>query len=275
MNVDEYAARAAGKVPKYLFKYKSLAGDAKGHTRDLIVNQRLYFPGPGELNDPFECKPHLMTAATVEQQRRYATELVNRIEAGKPRSDRRRLAKAMRSDPDFLTTMRAATQATLHAAGIFSLSARHLDPLMWPHYADNHRGVCVRFDTQALMDADDLVPFPVLYEDERPTCDTILEPTESWLNRAVLTKGKPWEYEEEWRIIRNRGAGKVVGLTAATINGVLLGAKISAPDRAEVLRWVAGIGRPFGVAQAKFHATCYAIEIENLDDLGWPCRRSA
>lgn len=264
MDLEEYAAGAAGKIPKYLYKYKSLRGPAKKHTRDLIVNQRLYFPGPDELNDPFECKPNLVTAATVEERKAYATRLANLHGTTIPRAERRRRAKIMDADPNFMDVMRGAVQATLGAAGIYSLSARHLDPLMWPHYADNHRGVCVRFDMQALIDADDLVPFRVLYENERPTCDTVREPTEIWLNKAVLTKGQPWAYEEEWRIVRNRGARKVVELTVPTISGVLLGANISPSDRAEVLKWVGDLGRPFGLAQVKFHAASYAMDIENI-----------
>ena len=134
---------------------------------------------------------------------------------------------------------------------------------MWPHYADNHRGVCIRFDMETLLDTGH-VPFRVNYANERPTCDTILEPTVEWVNKAVLTKGKPWEYEEEWRLVENRGAGTTIRMSAPAINGVLLGANISPADRAEVLQWVKEADRPIGVAQAKFHSSSYELELENV-----------
>ena len=263
MDEEEYAAEVARTVPRYLYKYRSLAGDSKEFTRDLIINQNLYFPAPADLNDPFECKPNLETLATIDQQKRYAAGLVNRTQAGKPRAERKRLIKGIRADrAQFRQTILVSMRATLEAVGVYSLSARHLSLLMWPHYADNHRGVCVRFDMQALLNAEQ-VPFPVQYEDQRPTCDTILEPTAEWLNKAVLTKGQPWEYEQEWRLVRNRGAKTTLRLTAPTVNGVLLGANISDSDRAEVRQWVRDAGRPVGVAQAKFHPTAYELEIAN------------
>jgi hypothetical protein len=165
--------------------------------------------------------------------------------------------------PRFRETISNSTNATLQAAGIYSLSARHLDLLMWPHYADNHRGVCVRFDMQALLDAEH-VPFPVSYADQRPECDTVLEPTTEWLNKALLTKGRPWRYEEEWRLVRNRGARKIVRLRAPTVNGVLLGANISSFDRAEILKWIEECDRPVGVAQTRFHSSAYALELDQI-----------
>jgi len=264
MTPEEYAAGTAGKIPRHLYKYKSLAGPAGAHTRDLVVNQNLYFPAPADLNDPFECKPHLATVATPEQQRRYMIQLVKRISPEKSRVERKQIVNALAADRLlFRQTMFRATQATLDAAGIYSLSARPRDLLMWPHYADNHRGVCVRFDMQALLDAKH-VPFPVIYADQRPACDTILEETVDWLNKAVLTKGRPWEYEQEWRLVVNRGARSVLPLFAPTIDGVLLGANISAANRADVLQWAADARRTVVVAQARFHPTSYELVVDDL-----------
>jgi len=204
MSLEDYASKAAIEAPTHLYKYRSLAagdrtptGDqTRQRVRDLIVNQRLYFAAPADLNDPFECKPHLETNATAAQQRQHAADLVQRHERHQPRAERRRQTKVMQGDPNDSEVMMASMRATLGAMGIFSLSAKHDDLLMWPHYADNHRGICVRFNLGALLDAD-CGAFPVLYRDERPVCDVILERTEDWLNKAVLTKGKPWEYEDE------------------------------------------------------------------------------
>ena len=173
------------------------------------------------------------------------------------------MIKGIRSDrARFGDTILMSTRATLNAVGIYSFSQRHTDLLMWPHYADNHRGICVRFDLQALVNAGQ-VPFPVEYEDRRPTCDTILEPTADWLTKAVLTKGRPWEYEKEWRLVQPRGARTRLRLTAPAVDGVLLGAGISDVDRAEVLRWIEDAGRMIVVGHAKFHPTAYELSIED------------
>lgn len=264
MDVDQHAKRMSEEVPRYFYKYKSLAGDARLHTRDLIVNQRLYFPGPAQLNDPFETKPYFETTATLQQQRKHIAGMVNRHEREVPRAERRRRIALIGADrANFRERMIWSTQETLKAVGIFSFSARHLDLLMWPHYADNHRGVCVRFEAEALFQAEQ-VPFPVIYADQRPVCDPILEPTVDWLNKSVLTKGTPWSYEKEWRLVKTRGAGQTTQLTTPTINGVLLGANISPADREEVLQWAATAGRTIKVAQTSFHPSAYSLNIEQV-----------
>jgi hypothetical protein len=224
----------------------------------------MYRPGPAELNDPFEGKPHLLTTATIAEQRRYIAGLVNRTQPNVARAERRRTVKQWRDDRrNVLEALTLSMSQTLHAAGVFSLSADERSLLMWPHYADNHRGICIRFSMQALLDAGH-VPFRVLYADERPTCDIVREPTVTWLNKAVLTKGKPWEYEQEWRIVVNRGAGTLLTPNVPVIDGVLLGANISPENRADVLAWVRESGRDMPVAQARFHPTAYGLEIDDL-----------
>src|SRR3989344_671032 len=253
------------RVPLHLYKYKSFAGEAREHTRDLIVNQRLWFPAPRDLNDPFECRPHHVTTATPRERRRYIVGLVKRGHPTMPRHERKRRVRLLDADnPLFHQSMLSATEITLQAAGIFSLSARPLDLLMWTHYADNHRGVCVRFDLPALVESDH-IPFRVTYADERPSCDTILEPTVDWLLKAVLTKGAAWRYEQEWRLVRNRGARQAVQLSKPVISGVLLGANVSPGDREAVLQWAAESGRPVGVGQVKFHPSRYELVIEELE----------
>jgi hypothetical protein len=73
--------------------------------------------------------------------------------------------------------------------------------LMWSHYADNHRGICLEFSTEN----NDLFSnaCKVSYRKEYPqwslhTMDEYLE--------VFLTKSDDWKYEEEYRIIARAGA---------------------------------------------------------------------
>lgn len=260
MDDEIYARGVAGKVPKYLYKYRSLSGPSREFTRDLFLNQNLYLPAPTDLNDPFECRPNLSTPANMTQRNRYIAGFVARTHPNESRAERRRIAREMRSNILFTETLHSSTLITLQNAGIFSFSARHLDLLMWPHYADNHRGICIRFEMQALLNSGQ-VPFPVVYSETRPTCDIILESNVEWLNKAALTKGRPWEYEEEWRIVVNRGARKKLHIDAPIINGIILGANISNDDRAEVLDWIKSVDRPTGIAKALFHPSSYELDL--------------
>lgn len=251
----------AGPFYKSLYKYKSLAGGLRHHVRDLIVNQALYFPSPAQLNDPFECKPHIKTVSTPEQQRRKLAGIVKR-NTNMSRAERRAQLSG-KASRQAAASLARASGGSLDSVGIYSLTSLPRDLLMWPHYADTHRGVCVRFDTDAFERAG-LCPFPVEYAEQRPAVDPILATADDWVSKAVLTKGTPWAYEREWRLVEIRGAEKVVHLAVPTINGVLLGANISPDDQAEVLQWVKDAKREIRVAKASFHPMDYKLTVEQI-----------
>ena len=75
-------------MPHQFFKYRSLAGDCRGFTRDLIVRQQLYFASPAELNDPFEFSPVLDFTATPAERRRYLFRMINHLLPGASQNER-------------------------------------------------------------------------------------------------------------------------------------------------------------------------------------------
>jgi hypothetical protein len=86
----------------------------------------------------------------------------------------------------------------LEQTGIFSLTAKRDDLLMWAHYADKHQGICVGFDTTYW-------PFnlalPVQYSETYPVIDRAVESDRQSLEKSLLTKGSCWRYEAEWRLL--------------------------------------------------------------------------
>jgi hypothetical protein len=78
--------------------------------------------------------------------------------------------------------------------------------LMWSHYADCHKGLCIEYDFKSLDYRNPLKLFlyPVIYADK------VFDATESFLTTsghmdifkyAALTKFQDWSYESEWRLI--------------------------------------------------------------------------
>lgn len=94
--------------------------------------------------------------------------------------------------------------------GLLSFSANWTNPVLWGHYGDRHRGICLGFNVK-----DDLAE-KVLYEDKR-----IIKALEEIKNperldaklRATLfrTKFSSWKYEQERRIILQLSEAKSVG----------------------------------------------------------------
>ena len=65
------------------------------------------------------------------------------------------------------------------------------NPLLWSHYADRHRGICLGFDV------DDRGLKPVNYAKERS--DLKIPLTKENADELLYTKYRDWKYEEEWR----------------------------------------------------------------------------
>jgi hypothetical protein len=93
----------------------------------------------------------------------------------------------------------------LGSSGVFSLSARWDSVLMWSHYADYHRGLCIEFDTTELPHPG---LQPVNYRADRSIRASDLlawkdqscaDAKERILHTYFYSKATPWCYEKEWR----------------------------------------------------------------------------
>lgn len=96
--------------------------------------------------------------------------------------------------------------------------------LMWSHYADNNRGICVEYSLDELKQENEVLEhiYPALYTDTRYLTTNLQEVIDQrrelkicFENNYVidditylvdiipqfLVKGKCWEYENEWRLI--------------------------------------------------------------------------
>lgn len=77
--------------------------------------------------------------------------------------------------------------------GILCFSTNWWNPLMWSHYADRHKGICLGFDID-----DEHQKTKVIYLNNRPS---IPEKRDQDFGRQfLLTKHEDWKYEEEVRL---------------------------------------------------------------------------
>ena len=111
------------------------------------------------------------------------------------------------------------------------MSAKRDNLLMWSHYADYHRGLCIEFKTTGgklfgcdLQHIDYVVNYPKL--------SVYDEPDFEFVEKCVRTKSADWKYEEEWRIIYDKRTGSQFFLSEnEELSGVILGARISKRNR--------------------------------------------
>ncbi|HKN12016.1 MAG TPA: DUF2971 domain-containing protein [Candidatus Binatus sp.] len=147
-------------------------------------------------------------------------------------------------------------------SGVLSLSAVPNDILMWSHYADSHRGVCLKFDRSKLKfvqvfeerygepyqrkddsgrHEESFEAAPVEYAESVPTIRLFPDPRPAW-GASVFTKSRHWSYEREWRVLVPPSAD-VTGhgwrkLPERSLAGVIFGSEIRPEDEEQVLQWI-------------------------------------
>ncbi len=92
--------------------------------------------------------------------------------------------------------------------GIYCLSELKDSILMWSHYADDHKGICIEFERSpgSILGSD--IIRKVEYKPSAPIFTYAqfkeMDPKVS-ARSVILTKFEHWKYEEEWRIIVEEG----------------------------------------------------------------------
>ena len=206
-------------IPPRLYKYRTFDSNSLRALHEELV----YYASPGSFNDPLDCRPIVAIDigdseveelwsclfTTLYGERRAAAQLMemgtsfdaddNPIPDSVPFAN---VAKAMARGIDGLLARR------LEPWGVLSLSSRWDSPLMWSHYADQHRGFCVEFDM-----ATSYCPSvrAVTYSKTRSLKASdlyswIVKGSESARESAFASyffaKAPGWKYEKEWRVLR-------------------------------------------------------------------------
>lgn len=132
--------------------------------------------------------------------------------------------------------------------------------LMWSHYADQHAGICLRFEGGNLFaPAGSLIE--VKYEQDYPrlTFDPVWHV--DGLAKVILTKNSCWSYEQEARLIRVDGPQLIN--YPAPLKEVIFGVRTSAVDQSRV-RDALGDNSLVKCFQAMLHPTEYKILLQPL-----------
>lgn len=91
-------------------------------------------------------------------------------------------------------------EETNHDIKICSFSEINDSLLLWSHYADEHKGICVEYDLMRESPEVNAFLQPLIYSDKIHKIETFEELTSLQKIGYTLIKAKDWEYEKEWRI---------------------------------------------------------------------------
>lgn len=225
------------------YKYRSF----DLNTLHSICEDTIYFSPPSAFNDPFDSRPTLLVDSSLDDlrsllaimiQRRVGLEVkasLKSIRMGQERTEfyvtksANLEAKSAldyvayhATNPEYVEGPIEAERQLLegeigqellqhYERGVCCFSDTYGSALLWSHYGDQHRGICIGYTT-------DRIPAPqperVIYGGNRCIKTSLLlsaflreEPAaKRRLERDVLLrKAKDWSYESEWRLIGRSG----------------------------------------------------------------------
>lgn len=218
------------------------------------VEHKLFFASRRSFNDPFDCVvPNFL--------QRFVEEKVKRKCPYAAQTGKDEKISALMS-VESLEDMRRNLQQHVDRVGIVCFSTVRDDILMWAHYADKHRGLCLEFDGSAncqfFGDAR-----PVEYEDYTPI--PLGKDIKSQLERIILTKSKHWSYEREYRIVQAGKACSSLDYPVELLTGVIFGCNMPDTVRKSVKKWTEEGHCCVAFFEARPKAAEFGLEIVRID----------
>jgi hypothetical protein len=176
--------------PQSLFKFSKISE----YTYSSLINKAVFLSKAIDLNDPFELD--IDFDITLSKQEKTALGLKEPL-------DNKELDEILNNAKNKLNEM-------LDRNRILSLSSNPYELLMWSHYADEHKGICIEYDRKSCCLLKDkhhcqkviyphneqktkikLIPLVFAYEEVKELFDTII----------FARKASNWKYENEWRLV--------------------------------------------------------------------------
>jgi hypothetical protein len=189
------------------------------HLRDLLSNQRIHLSNPVGFNDPWDCHVCFDMRRSVDPlYRRYlADSFSKQRDLRIPAHEVERIDRDLRESEPFFIEMiqqrlsRLVRREVISGWRLYCLTPYPDNSLMWSHYADRHKGICLEFDAKQMQS---LHVHTVSYDESPPGMDplALLSGNVSPENvaRIFLTKSRDWSYESEYRLIARAGEAGVV-----------------------------------------------------------------
>lgn len=269
--MNDQGFSAANARPERFYKFLGLG--TKTHVcrfRDTLLRCHLWMSSRPHFNDPFDCRPFIDMAASDEEKTQWLREYLRGKFPGATDHwlDDEATRRVHHPDTDTVETLQEARrriQEGTDKIGVLSLTATCEPILLWSHYTDGHRGVCLEFRS---VEEKDLFAAArkVEYLDKYPVIKAYSDKDPERFAIAVLTKSKAWSYEQEWRVINVHKADCHIEFFPENLVGVILGSQMSKRCAGVVRRWASQSPARPRLLQARLQEKVYGLHLDPIDD---------
>ena len=196
------------KIPRFIYKYFPLNNDCY----NSILKNYLWFSDPLTFNDPYDCNLSFNMDFTAEDFRNYLIFKREYYESigisDYSKVDIQKKVTEFETTPQKIKTFIDSENKKWirDNYGVTCFSANYDNILMWSHYSDKHKGICIGFDL--IQDFEFFkYAYNVKYPEVYPTVNLIkdrMDRKTSLIQFQLATKSLDWQYENEVRLIRSK-----------------------------------------------------------------------
>lgn len=195
---------------------------------ESLITGEVYFSSPEQLNDPFDCQIDIKKSLNTA---------INKVQGNQK--------KALLSIQQKLDNIFSEVEKDIKTFGVWSCSLELENSLMWSHYGDEHRGICLAYKLpDQFVDhtlGEVIGIHPVEYKKdpitnwfidnskingEPPPLDDFIT---SLIVKLLISKDGCWKLEKEGRVISKTQGLKEIGKPA--LQQVCFGLRTSESDR--------------------------------------------
>jgi len=262
-------------LPPRLYHYQPFKPE---RLSPIIEGNTIYFSNPKDFNDPWDCRPCFDASILedpVARERHIAFYMnADRKHFPKPEAEHARREHALRNTPGFLEAlidkMTGIDGSIFKRYRVYCLSAKPDCTLMWSHYAANHTGVCLEYDSTAQTTI--ATALQIDYRDQYPAMDLTDQGPAVLL--PLITKSSVWAYEAEYRLIAQERAeaasrgvtlltdNNLLTLPDGTLRAVIAGCSMPPESRERLRAMIDGAGNKIMLREAKRIPNRYDLMIE-------------
>jgi Protein of unknown function (DUF2971) len=248
----------------------------------IFTDGTLYFSKPSNFNDPWDCRPFFDKAGLDdcnEYERtvrwfvncdRKSNTLLSSEELSRREQEIRKNRKLLEY---FIDQMSADMERAIQEQyRVYCLSTHPDSTLMWSHYADSCKGICLEFSVRnnlfcRALQIEYLSSYPLFALADENEYENI---------RPLLTKSDVWWYENEFRLIASEHPIVFEGVPTTrngflsfpkeSLEAVIIGPLMRQPDQKLIRSIVSGSGWNVALKVASLVPDRYKLEIKAFEE---------
>lgn len=198
--------------PETVFRYRPISINSLYE----ISTTSFYLSKPKDFNDPFDCDFYWRDHSNKDKENHISVCGNEHSESGIED-----LEKAK-------TLFEKKLLNEVNGLGVTCFTTDPCNPLMWSHYADGHKGICIEYKREGVLKTDEFKK--INYDRDQKLVWSSLDlgrdmnKLHDFFEDVVFRKLSYWEYEKEWRFMVIRPKERLFHMSSPVVS-IIFGLK--------------------------------------------------